>query len=1256
MTTFRNKGAYNLGLFGPRMMNRLINNPGRIIDQTAASISQSNIAGTASYKWDQGWPSGLQSTQQLPVDFGKFENHTFFNSAEVKVNVSFDKVINEYPFDGEKVEVENFFDELGGFERYVFDLWPKYKNFLFFSGTRPWETPRGGKAAELGTHIKVSDHAGTLQPKLSKDKSGKGILDPGNGSISFEMQLFVPFGNIHDTQVILQKLSSSNQGITIGLDNVDPKTDPAVGMKHCNLWMIVSSGSDKVLSASMKIKKNAFTQLCCVLDKDSSHHQIKLYQSGNLVGSSSLGFLGELNFAGSDLIIGSGSAHATGTDGRLFNPVQTFSGALDELRVWHQARSEANQKQFQLVNVFASDSLKLYFKFNEITGSYDSNNISLDSSGNSLHSTITNFTTALRERFGIISGMVDERNQYNPVLFPSYNDVITLNSKLLNSASQYDASNPNLITRLIPPHYLIQDAYLQGFSNEKADIGELYVTGSQPFPGGGTLKSGQIVATLLFVWAKFFDEIKMYVDHFSELIHVDYSPFEGVTDQFLGFVAARKGFPLPNLFNNPDILQFLSGENILTDKKYAIKSLRVIQNEIWRRILVNLNDIVRSKGTVYSVKALFRAAGINPDTNLRLREFGGAAINEAFSKNSSRVHSTEVSFMFDMSGSLAPVDNPEAVNVQGFHSKRPHFISPFLSGSRYEVGYPGISGSMVKPPRLPDKYIHGVSNDRSDGLFTSGSWTYEAIYKFGVTSGSYGHFPTQSLVRMHTSGNLRGEMHSKASVGTPFLIFNLLAFSASNHYVDSGSLILYGRPEARPHAPLFRLALTATNIFDGDMWHISFGRYRQRAGYSMHSSSYFLRATKTHYGDVLINTITSSFFGTGSYSTASISHDVQECQTEEFNRYGAFLAIGSQSIGSVHNYFLNSIPSHKDASKLHLTQSKATEFSGKFTQLRFWSKPLTNTETVEHARNFKSLGVEDPTTNFNFVIAPSGAFEKLRMHVSVDQTVSASDASGNIALVDFSQQFTGTVPGGNDPLPPKPGVGGLEPNKVVINPTTFSYSFFDPKFDERSSNDKVRIRSFEDFKNIEMYGGAVAPIYEVPKSERPIDDTRFSIEASVVHALNEDIVSIFASFENFNEYLGRPELLFADNYPDLRTLRNVYFDRLTGKINMKAFFDVFRWLDDSYGILVERLLPSKTKFLGMNFVIESHMLERAKFRYKSIDSYLPLMLTADIVHIEGAQGNVDYETQAGYAFQSNLSGDAKLWADPGFFSVFLKPS
>jgi len=40
--------------------------------------------------------------------------------------------------------------------------------------------------------------------------------------------------------------------------------------------------------------------------------------------------------------------------------------------------------------------------------------------------------------------------------------------------------------------------------------------------------------------------------------------------------------------------------------------------------------------------------------------------------------------------------------------------------------------------------------------------------------------------------------------------------------------------------------------------------------------------------------------------------------------------------------------------------------------------------------------------------------------------------------------------------------------------------------------------------------------------------------------------------------------------------------------------------------MIDRIVPRTTEFLGVNFVIESHMLERHKLQYKQADVHIDI--------------------------------------------------
>ena len=431
--------------------------------------------------------AGIRSTQQISVDYSRFENHTFFGSARVNVNVAFDRIINGFPFDGNRKGREAFEDSLNGFEKYVLGQFPKNHGYLFFSGA-------SGVTSD-GTSISVKDFAGNLFPNLSRNRSAQSIIDPGLRSFSVEMHLFMP-DQANDNQIICQKLSAD------GVNGISLVVSQSQSSTSASLILGATSGSS-YLKVSGSITKGRFNHICTVFNRKPGINRLELYANQALLATSSLSNLfSEINFKTSPFTVGSGSVHQLinlREDGApavtTFTPRQTFSGAIDELRVFHDTRTGKQQTDFARKGIFPSDTLRLYLKFNEPTGSYASNDIALDSSGNSLHSRIINFNEALRVTSSIVNPMSFERLSENPVLFPMFHKTLNLNTKLLLTASLYDEINPNLITRLMPGHYFIEGQAHDGLEEESGTIVKSFV--GTNMPGTGKLGTSQALSRLV---------------------------------------------------------------------------------------------------------------------------------------------------------------------------------------------------------------------------------------------------------------------------------------------------------------------------------------------------------------------------------------------------------------------------------------------------------------------------------------------------------------------------------------------------------------------------------------------------------------------------------------------------------------------------------------------------------------------------------------------------------------------------------------
>lgn len=1108
-------------LFTPNLVRGLTEDAAKSSTFTkviGADLADSVIGMTASFKYDLD-SQGIKSTQQLNIDWSKFENHTFFNSAQVKTNVAFDTIINSFPFDGNQQEYEMFFDRLTGFEKFVFDNYPKYKGYAFFSGSKGSET-------NAGTWITVKDIAGAAFPAVSKDTSGASKLNPGLDSTTIELWVYLPSGS-NTSQTIFNKMSQSSGGLDGFALTLSASSD---GNFAPLCYTVASKSMGGTVTASLA--KGTWNNLSLIWDRTPNVNKLFAYVNQRLTGSSLSFELGDTFWDGSNLTIGSGSSFSLGTFSHTEQ--NTLSGALDDMRIWHTVRSVEDRLNYAQKAVFANDDLKLYFKFNEPSGS--NTLLTLDSSGQSLHGELNIGGNALRVRetpTGSVAGsdpMVYEKLELTPVLFPGHPSVSSYNQSYLVSASYFDDENPNIITRLIPKHYLLEGQMESGLTTEEGNITTMIVSGTDPRSAqlGGT----QLLLSLAYVWAKYFDEMKLYIQSFSNLNWVDYDSEDTVPDQFLQFMAKQQGFELPPLFVGSSIEQYLDRENIQDEVSTNALSLQYIQNQIWRRILINLQDVVKSKGTIHSVKSFIRSVGIDPDNNFRIREFGGPT-------------KAPLNFVRDKRSEIAAMANFVSGGLM---------ISPYLSSSapRTEPGFPTQTDT--------------IDSTYAGGYLTSGSWTIEGTYRFPRSTILHA---SQSLVRLMTTGSSAG----------PIMPFNVVAVSGSER------ITLYTRPgNLGASPPAFSLVLTGADIFDGNQWYVSYGRQRSDDPglNSTVSASYFIRAAKQSFGDIIEAYFTQSYFNeySGSSPVWSIHNDFS-------NASGSYLALGSQSLNSATSFGLN-YPTQSP-----IEESRVTYFDGRVGQIRFWSKYLTSPEWQEHVRNFKSLGVQEPDVNFNFVTNATGSWGRLRVDLSIDQQITQSNSSGSISFFDFSQNlyhFTGS---------------SFPATSSVIIPERFFYSYISPKFDEGSTTEKVRPRSFLNYDNVLSSSyAAVAPLYRVELSEQPTDNTRFTIDFSVVDALDQDIVGIFSTLDSLDNVIGNPELMFSPDYPRLAFLREVYFNRLTDKMNLKSFFEFYKWFDTNIGTFVAQLIPRKTKYLGTNFVIESHMLERPKLEYLYSDIYL----------------------------------------------------
>lgn len=1076
---------------------RIVSESGRSVIHAGTSVDE--VANTHNWFAYDPEKQGLRSTQQINTDWSKFENHTFFESAQAKVNVAFDRIVNGFPFDGTRTETETFMNSLTGYEKWIFDEFPKNLGCLNFSGS----------------YISVTDSSGLTMPEISKVNTGESMLDPAKGSYTFESHVFLPEEGSSVNVLMQKKHPTQNVGVCMYVLSGSSATSADI------VWSVFS-GSYR-LSTSASVPRGSFFHVAGIYDRNAGG-VAELYVDGLRTISSASFLFENINTSQAPLLVATGSSFTDAFG--LVNPDKLFSGSLDELRLFSSARTTEQLSRYSTRNVYASNDLKLCYRFNEPSGTLDGtqnlvnlNSIVVDSSGKGFHSFVQNFQFPLRNQ---VSGALrNERKDLNPVLFYGFEDVGELNSSLLKRAVEYDAVNPNLITKLVPQHYLADGQTSQGYERPEGEIDE-------QFSKTGQLGSTQLLLGILYSWAKMFDEIKLFTDAFAKVKHVDYDPNASAPDVFLPFLFKELGLDFPNFFSDAAFAQYVDGEDI--EQGYSLDeiSLKNVQNQIMRRVLVNMRDILNSKGTIHSIEAFFRSVGIDPTNTFRIKERGGPTRRTLESIRQKTVEPL-------LFAQLSTGD----------------YRTPYLSGSRSEPGFPDIAGP----------WLGNVSSNPNDGLWTSGSWTMEATYVFPSGSTTQA---SQSLARVYTTGS-SGES----------LLVNVVATTGSNitMYVRAGD------GANLTAAPLLSASLEA-DVFDGSPWHVSFGRERNDQITSSLGSRYFLSVGNERLG------VGCTFLDASSFLVEAISgSDLFRAKSTTLNSSGSFVRIGSSSTTLT--------PSCLGNTSLVPNEARYTNFEGNFSHLRFWSKGLSAAERREHARNITSAGVSDPHIHYNFNTHLTGSFERMRLDVTCQQDERTTDGSGILLLQDFSQNelhmFTENV----------------LPNAKILKPYVVGHSYISPWIDEAVTSEKIRVRSYDNLdKLVDNPWAEFAPLHEIRKSEEPEDDPRLSVDFSLVDALNKDIATMFATLEQLDSALGSMNVNFSSNYPALDHLRETYFHRLTDKLNFQAFFDFYRWFDSSVASFTELLVSKKAVFEGVNFVVESHMLERHKKQYFDYEMYL----------------------------------------------------
>jgi hypothetical protein len=178
-------------------------------------------------------------------------------------------------------------------------------------------------------------------------------------------------------------------------------------------------------------------------------------------------------------------------------------------------------------------------------------------------------------------------------MYSTHASVVSFTSSIALSASEYDKTNKNNIFRMIPEEILRADENEQG-----------------------------LLESFSLAMARYFDELKLYVDQFDNLRVTNYENKNESPDVMLPLLTRYFGWKVSEHYHDSNAMSFFLGDKVLHPNSGSLDtSLVEIRNQFWRRILNNLPYLIKTKGKRYNVDAYFNVIGLNKNL-FGIKEYG----------------------------------------------------------------------------------------------------------------------------------------------------------------------------------------------------------------------------------------------------------------------------------------------------------------------------------------------------------------------------------------------------------------------------------------------------------------------------------------------------------------------------------------------------------------------------------------------------------------------------------------------------------
>lgn len=1088
--------------------------------------------------------SGNISTSQLKnIDYSKFSNHVFFDSAVHKVKYAFEEII-KFPYDANQSDYLSYISNIDGYTKHLLENdYPKYKGHIEFTGNQK---------------VITEDRNGWLLNDYKKDKIEEGKLSPtSTNGFSFSFHIHTPDDAISDNQTLFKK---------IRIDNSDVEGYYCFFTKNDNNQLLLnfaikSLEKSNPFISTVKLDFDSDYYINIVISKNKDENfEVKFFvdtENTDIFSKTETFtyemFSDEFKNKNVKFVIGSGESNTV--EGLTLG---NFIGKIDEFIFFNKARAESEIRLYRNQNVFSDNNVLLYYKFNEIGGAHNNAALIIDSSGNKLHGVFVDEnnqaisdTTNFKINDNVLPQFLkNEDLNKNPIILGNVITLINKRNELVNLAKNFDAENSNIIFNLLPSHYF-SDA--KNFENKPADFISIDTISNEDTDELSSIKNdseNSHMTQICLIWARFFDQLKLYVDALSGMFDLDYDSInrEDYVNTQMYILCKIYGFDFVEIFENRTF-EKNQNKNIEFEDVISEMGLSVLQNLVWKKILVNSQDIIRSKGTLNSINSLINAIGFD------IKKY--AYIEEKSSQNYINLKND-----FELKAQ-------EIVSLN-FTNFKKNEIS--YDDSNNLLNHPILKINNIKSIDSSGQIRQGFENEMSIEVFFSLS---KSLYTRYLKNEASPYKKKQSILQFINTEN----SNNRGDICWANLYIDFK--SEKNKFCDI--VLEYSIKDlnlSQMKSEIKILKIPNINIFEVDHYvSVNIKSLEQ-------SHEYDIEVSINH--SILADSLEANRI-----DSDSEYHVIKEGDDTFYTKH---FSVVSGNKKFINDQILNNISS--------------LGFEGKLYNIKLWKKSLTNKEMLTHAKDILSIGentliLKEKSLVSNFMFTDYIDYEVLQANNIIIQQ-NLNNSSFYYSFLDVDTQTKQEINACIISLE-------YEENVVrqnIFNLEKLSRKTISSTVDKVNTNNlsRVRILSFKDEENKKSYDNyEVYPIHENPVDYETFNTNNLSINLSSAKIVNDAIERLIDNIERVTDLITSNMKIYDYSYIDIDYLRRSFFDNYDDKllVDYDSLNNIFKYFDNIMNSVVFSLIPSGIGYNGFNLVYESHVLERSKYQHKNKESNLP---------------------------------------------------